>query len=142
MALGSSIDEGYWSAADGCVVKLSDIITSKTIHTNIRCTYTQWTPREAFRELVQNWRDGIIKSFDLDEQEFELGTKRLKLDVMKPRHWYNVIGDDGKKGVIGLPKPRDDERQRGTKRKSNYFKAKDDSVSGTVCLRAPVRRKT
>ena len=28
---------------------------SRTIHFSLRGDYTDWSPREAFRELVQNW---------------------------------------------------------------------------------------
>ncbi|KAK8138862.1 glycoside hydrolase family 3 protein [Apiospora sp. TS-2023a] len=44
-----------------------------TLHTNLRSTYgAKWEPWEAFRELVQNWRDGIIKSFRLEEKNFKV----------------------------------------------------------------------
>ncbi|KAI1144079.1 hypothetical protein F5Y05DRAFT_407479 [Hypoxylon sp. FL0543] len=33
---------------------------------------TQWGPVEAFRELIQNWKDGIIQSFKLPEQDFRV----------------------------------------------------------------------
>ncbi|KAI1857623.1 uncharacterized protein JN550_013135 [Neoarthrinium moseri] len=52
---------------------LDDIAESQTLHTNMRSTYSaKWEPWEAFRELVQNWRDGIIKSFNLDETKFRV----------------------------------------------------------------------
>ncbi|KAG7289904.1 hypothetical protein NEMBOFW57_006281 [Staphylotrichum longicolle] len=41
-------------------ITLHSIKTSKTIHFPIRANYTKWTPREAFRELVQNWYSGIF----------------------------------------------------------------------------------
>ena len=36
-------------------VTLESIQNSKTINFSIRANYTKWKPREAFRELVQNW---------------------------------------------------------------------------------------
>jgi len=36
-------------------VTLESIQKSKTISFSIRANYTNWAPREAFRELVQNW---------------------------------------------------------------------------------------
>ncbi|KAK6864253.1 hypothetical protein PG995_000781 [Apiospora arundinis] len=55
------------------IMMLESIHKCHTIHTNLRSTYgTRWEPWEAFRELVQNWRDGIIRSFDLDEKEFKV----------------------------------------------------------------------
>ncbi len=36
-------------------ITLRDIENSKTINFSIRANYTNWAPREAFRELVQNW---------------------------------------------------------------------------------------
>lgn len=36
-------------------VTLESIKKSKTINFSIRANYTDWVPREAFRELVQNW---------------------------------------------------------------------------------------
>ncbi len=36
-------------------ITLRDIDRSKTINFSIRANYTNWAPREAFRELVQNW---------------------------------------------------------------------------------------
>ena len=36
-------------------VTLHSIRTSKTINFSIRSNYTEWTARDAFRELVQNW---------------------------------------------------------------------------------------
>lgn len=36
-------------------ITLDDIGKSKTIPFSIRANYTNWEPREAFRELVQNW---------------------------------------------------------------------------------------
>jgi hypothetical protein len=36
-------------------ISLDSIEHSKTINYSIRANYTTWKPREAFRELVQNW---------------------------------------------------------------------------------------
>jgi hypothetical protein len=36
-------------------VTLESIQKSKTINFSIRANYTNWEPREAFRELAQNW---------------------------------------------------------------------------------------
>jgi len=36
-------------------VTLESIEKGKTINFSIRANYTNWAPREAFRELVQNW---------------------------------------------------------------------------------------
>jgi hypothetical protein len=36
-------------------VTLESIKISKTINLSISANYTNWAPREAFRELVQNW---------------------------------------------------------------------------------------
>ncbi|SPO07754.1 uncharacterized protein DNG_10449 [Cephalotrichum gorgonifer] len=53
-------------------VTLEEIERSKTISFSIHAGYTDWKPREAFRELVQNWRDGIIRSFRLQEKDFHV----------------------------------------------------------------------
>ncbi len=45
-------DEEY---EDDPEVTLRSIDKSKTINFSIRANYTNWAPREAFRELVQNW---------------------------------------------------------------------------------------
>jgi hypothetical protein len=36
-------------------ITLRSIVNSKTINFSIKASYTNWKPREAFRELVQNW---------------------------------------------------------------------------------------
>ncbi|KAK7965013.1 hypothetical protein PG988_010017 [Apiospora saccharicola] len=55
------------------IMMLDSIHKYHTIHTNLRSTYgTKWEPWEAFRELVQNWRDGIIRSFNLNEKDFKV----------------------------------------------------------------------
>lgn len=40
---------------DDPLLTLESIKHSKVINFPIRATYTKWKPREAFRELVQNW---------------------------------------------------------------------------------------
>lgn len=88
------IDEDFQDSEseDDADTELGSIITNKTITLTIQSQYAaRWEPREAFRELVQNWyaktallhprlfqvdkipffrRDGIIKAFELDEQQF------------------------------------------------------------------------
>ncbi|KAJ3526442.1 hypothetical protein NM208_g11189 [Fusarium decemcellulare] len=63
----SSEGEDYTDEAED---RLEHIKTSKVINLPIRSTYTRWGPVAAFRELVQNWRDAIITSFNLAESEF------------------------------------------------------------------------
>jgi hypothetical protein len=46
-------DSEYYS--DDPDITLASIEWSKTINFSIRANYTNWAPREAFRELVQNW---------------------------------------------------------------------------------------
>jgi hypothetical protein len=45
-------EDDYMSDSE---VTLCSIDKSKTISFSIRANYTKWAPREAFRELVQNW---------------------------------------------------------------------------------------
>jgi hypothetical protein len=45
-------DDGYDYDPE---VTLGSIQRSMTINFSIRANYTNWKPREAFRELVQNW---------------------------------------------------------------------------------------
>lgn len=45
-------DDGYDYDPE---ITLHSIEKSKTINFSIRANYTNWKPREAFRELVQNW---------------------------------------------------------------------------------------
>ncbi|KJR86018.1 uncharacterized protein SPSK_08727 [Sporothrix schenckii 1099-18] len=60
---------------------LESIEKSKTINFTISANYTSgWQPREAFRELVQNWRDGIIESFKLARHEFRVIRREQALD--------------------------------------------------------------
>ncbi|KAM7187192.1 hypothetical protein V8F33_011371 [Rhypophila sp. PSN 637] len=85
-------------------VTLESIQKSKTIVFSIRANYTNWAPREAFRELVQNWRDGIIKSFQLAERDFcvireektsgrgtEIVYKVLRTDHDDEKEWLGYI---------------------------------------------------
>ncbi|KAI1212995.1 uncharacterized protein F4807DRAFT_457080 [Annulohypoxylon truncatum] len=52
---------------------LHSIHERTTINSALRSNYaTKWGPVEAFRELVQNWRDGIIQSFKLSEEDFKV----------------------------------------------------------------------
>jgi len=51
----SSSDDDDREYDDDPDVTLDDIDKSKTINFSIRANYTDWEPREAFRELVQNW---------------------------------------------------------------------------------------
>lgn len=49
---GEDDDGGYDCDPE---ITLSSIAKSKTINLSLRAEYTNWKPREAFRELVQNW---------------------------------------------------------------------------------------
>ncbi|KAI0887416.1 uncharacterized protein GGS22DRAFT_198712 [Annulohypoxylon maeteangense] len=54
-------------------VTLQSIHERTTINSTLTSDYaTQWGPVEAFRELVQNWWDGIIQSFKLSEQDIKV----------------------------------------------------------------------
>ncbi|KAI1646340.1 uncharacterized protein F4817DRAFT_366019 [Daldinia loculata] len=54
-------------------VTLESINQRMTINFPIVSNYaSHWGPVEAFRELVQNWRDGIIKSFEIAEDSFRV----------------------------------------------------------------------
>ncbi|KAI0024867.1 hypothetical protein F4780DRAFT_794006 [Xylariomycetidae sp. FL0641] len=53
------------------LVTLESINQRMTINSAITSDYAGlWGPVEAFREVVQNWRDGIIKSFKMSEADF------------------------------------------------------------------------
>lgn len=41
---------------------LDSIASSHHITLSIKSTYTQWNAVEAFRELVQNWREGCLSN--------------------------------------------------------------------------------
>ncbi|KAK4199869.1 hypothetical protein QBC40DRAFT_254598 [Triangularia verruculosa] len=77
--VGAEFDYDSWSDVeyidegdDNQRETLDSIGQSKTINFPIRASYTRWEQREAFRELVQNWRDAIIKSFDVAEDNFKV----------------------------------------------------------------------
>ncbi|KAK0392028.1 hypothetical protein NLU13_1526 [Sarocladium strictum] len=51
-------------------VTLANTANSKTIVLSFVSNYSShWKPREAFREILQNWRDGIVRSFKLKESD-------------------------------------------------------------------------
>jgi hypothetical protein len=52
-------DDGYDYEPE---TTLDSIGNSKTINFSIRASYTNWKPREAFRELVQNWYGSPLRS--------------------------------------------------------------------------------
>ncbi|KAK9769300.1 hypothetical protein SCAR479_14033 [Seiridium cardinale] len=100
-----------WSDDGGDALYLRDIAHSKTLHLGLRANYAPWEPWQAFRELVQNWRDGIIQSFDLDEDTFEVihednsrpGQDEILYKVARPgsnpREWLGYIRFTGKYGT-------------------------------------------
>jgi hypothetical protein len=49
---GESEEDDYVADPE---ITLDSIAKSKTINFSICANYTKWAPREAFRELVQNW---------------------------------------------------------------------------------------
>ncbi|KAK7696965.1 hypothetical protein SLS64_014021 [Diaporthe eres] len=65
----SDSDDGY---DNDHATTFADIPNSKTMIFPVRGTYTRWGPREAFRELVQNWRDAIIESNNLNPKDFRV----------------------------------------------------------------------
>ncbi|KAG6362559.1 hypothetical protein INS49_007651 [Diaporthe citri] len=99
-------DDDSWSPLDS-------IVRSKTFDLALRGNYTDWSPKAAFRELVQNWRDGIIESNDMSPADFcvyreeasagrtteivfkafERGADRS--DVNQCRGFIRFIGHDG-----------------------------------------------
>ncbi|KAH6988526.1 hypothetical protein EDB80DRAFT_730218 [Ilyonectria destructans] len=69
---------------------LASIVNSQTITLSIRSTYSNaWGPVEAFREIVQNWRDGIIASFGLTEDQFRV-TRQERADLHNAEVLYAV----------------------------------------------------
>ncbi|KAK3173936.1 hypothetical protein K4F52_010362, partial [Lecanicillium sp. MT-2017a] len=83
---------------------ISSLPSRLTIPLSLRATYTDWNPLQAFRELVQNWRDGIIASFDLAEEDFHVerecnvvvgGAIEIVYKVPRPSHspmdWLGYI---------------------------------------------------
>ncbi|RYP62624.1 hypothetical protein DL769_007230 [Monosporascus sp. CRB-8-3] len=70
-------------------ITLESINQKMTITSTIISTYAaQWGPVEAFRELVQNWRDGIINSFKIHEKDFKViceeNNDEILYKVMEP----------------------------------------------------------
>ncbi|KAF4985482.1 hypothetical protein FDECE_16525, partial [Fusarium decemcellulare] len=49
--------------------------------------YDTWGPVEAFSELIQNWRDNILKAFNLSEKQFETIRKECR---SSPGH-YEIL---------------------------------------------------
>ncbi|KAK8143572.1 hypothetical protein G3M48_007052 [Beauveria asiatica] len=88
----------------------------QTISLSVRASYTNWNSREAFRELVQNWRDGIIASFDLVEGDFAVECERNVVNgyseilykvprpSSQPKEWLGFIHfkPQGKGGVVEI----------------------------------------
>ncbi|KAI0145913.1 hypothetical protein F4776DRAFT_660789 [Hypoxylon sp. NC0597] len=71
-------------------VTLQSINQRMTINSAMVSNYaTQWGPVEAFRELIQNWRDGIIQSFKLSEQDFRVVTEASSNEII-----YKAIAPD------------------------------------------------
>ncbi|KAI1766405.1 hypothetical protein GGR53DRAFT_464473 [Hypoxylon sp. FL1150] len=69
--------------------KIGDAIT---IHCGISAKYAaQWTPVEAFRELIQNWRDGIIKSFHISESKVQVTCQEDEKQII-----YRLMEREGK----------------------------------------------
>ncbi|KAI0480365.1 hypothetical protein GGR56DRAFT_687482 [Xylariaceae sp. FL0804] len=63
-------------------VTLESINQRMTIKSSLVSNYAaQWGPVEAFRELVQNWRDGIIKSFKLHECDFQVFHEEVETEI-------------------------------------------------------------
>ncbi|CAK7204861.1 hypothetical protein SEUCBS139899_007623 [Sporothrix eucalyptigena] len=73
------------------------------INFNIRYNYTNWKPREAFRELVQNWRDEIIKSFLLAESDFRVKPREETTSGRNTEIVYNAVfvDTDGVEKCLG-----------------------------------------
>ncbi|KAM0526209.1 hypothetical protein ACHAPS_004218 [Verticillium nonalfalfae] len=67
---------------------LANVKRSKVLDLNIRSTYTQFNGQEAFRELVQNWRDEVIRASGLNPQQFmnsvtrEIMTNDSKVEIL------------------------------------------------------------
>ncbi|CAJ2509903.1 Uu.00g058030.m01.CDS01 [Anthostomella pinea] len=69
-------------------VTLESINQRMTIRSAITSNYaTQWGAVEAFRELVQNWRDGIIKSFKIYECDFHVTLEENDDEIV-----YKAVG--------------------------------------------------
>ncbi|KAF7562022.1 hypothetical protein G7046_g2127 [Stylonectria norvegica] len=90
---------------------LMSIQKSHTVNFQLRASYTSWGPSQAFRELVQNWRDGVIKSYNLRENQFlvfrEERSKGRDTDIVykiwrpnsEPKRWLGYIGYSGRDGL-------------------------------------------
>ncbi|EEY20816.1 conserved hypothetical protein [Verticillium alfalfae VaMs.102] len=67
---------------------LANVKRSKILDLNIRSTYTQFSGQEAFRELVQNWRNEVIRASGLNPQQFmnsvtrEIMTNDLEVEIL------------------------------------------------------------
>ncbi|POS73773.1 hypothetical protein DHEL01_v207826 [Diaporthe helianthi] len=64
----SSSSDGDNSRVEDRFPSFDSIPTNKRFPLNVEGTYTKWGPQEAFRELIQNWRDAIIESNRLAPQ--------------------------------------------------------------------------
>ncbi|KAJ0120105.1 hypothetical protein J7T55_000958 [Diaporthe amygdali] len=65
---------------------LDHIAKSHKVTYPLRGNYTKWPVHAAFRELVQNWRDAIIKSYNLKEANF-----RVEREVKSRGHNIEII---------------------------------------------------
>lgn len=71
--------------------------TPTTINIALSANYAaQWGPVSAFREFVQNWRDGIIKSFNLSENDFHVISRKNSTEII-----YKVKGKKGTPKWLG-----------------------------------------
>ncbi|KAL2132430.1 hypothetical protein VTI74DRAFT_3799 [Chaetomium olivicolor] len=97
----SSEDDGEEYDYDPEII-LRSIDKSMTINFSIRANYTNWKLREAFRELVQNWRDGIIRAFHLAERDFCV-IREEKTSGRSTEIVYKVprLGGDDRKEWLG-----------------------------------------
>ncbi|XXH04718.1 hypothetical protein Hte_011140 [Hypoxylon texense] len=78
------------------LVTLDSIGEGRTVHCGLNSRYaSQWTPVAAFRELVQNWRDGIIKAFNVSEGNFQVTRYENDSEII-----YKAT-DRGKKQSLG-----------------------------------------
>jgi hypothetical protein len=85
-------------------VTLSSINTRKCITLSMKASYTKWGPREAFRELVQNWRDAIIASFGIDENALTVAREEKvsdgHIDIIYKASANSGYSADGTLGYI------------------------------------------
>ncbi|RYP33945.1 hypothetical protein DL766_003217 [Monosporascus sp. MC13-8B] len=101
----SSEDESYDLERK---ITLQSINQRMTIRSTIISTYAaQWGPVEAFRELVQNWRDGIIKSFKIPEKDFQVICEENNDEII-----YKVMEP-------GSPRRREKEYMGGTSKEKD-----------------------